>query len=629
MNAIVLESVPSLNRTRRKATSCIVFAAVLAVSVAFMASQVTHRFVPEDDGTHGHQAERVLNGEVPHLDYRETQTGGLPYLHAVAFRVLGVNVLSMRLALLALFSLWVPAVWYVARKFVSVEAAAGITLLVAGCSVPIYPCPEPPWYELYLATFGTASLFKFLEGRNRRWILVAGLCAGLSFLVEVRGLYFVAAVLLFLVFDEQVTSGQQQGNERLSGAGYSIFATLALFAFVTSLLWLIHGKLSTNEVFHFVVPGGVLAGILVVNEWRTRGARSLARFKRLSWTILPFIAAFLFPVAIFLTRYSGRGELATWFRGVFVIPTARIQRHQTFLEAPYALLTMLSVPLFLVLFLGVRLRGRARTALFVTITTGLLGSLLIFSVHHHATVMAVWYSASASIPLGVMIGAPNVISGADKNHMVPRERLMLMLAVATMFSLVQFPYSGPLYFVYAAPLWILAITALYAGKGDTARWWALAPVGAFYLGFVLLQAFPTRFYSAGILSVPFPQKSFTIPRASPVKGDAVTVDEYERLIPEIARHAAGKPIYAAPDAPDVYFLSGLRNPTPVVIEFASGTDFQPAPILHSIDAAGVRVAVINRGWPNYSGPLPQELEEGLKARFPHSTIIGRFEVRWN
>src|SRR5438477_8034205 len=31
-------------------------------------------------------------------------------------------------------------------------------------------------------------------------------------------------------------------------------------------------------------------------------------------------------------------------------------------------------------------------------------------------------------------------------------------------------------------LWILAITALYAGKGDTARWWALAPVGAFYLG---------------------------------------------------------------------------------------------------------------------------------------------------
>jgi hypothetical protein len=41
----------------------------------------------------------------------------------------------------------------------------------------------------------------------------------------------------------------------------------------------------------------------------------------------------------------------------------------------------------------------------------------------------------------------------------------------------------------------------------------------------------------------------------------------------------------------------------------------------------VNLVVLNSR-PGHSGPVPADLAEALGARFPRSSVIGRFTVRW-
>ena len=143
---------------------------------------------------------------MPHRDFDELYTGGLTYLNAAAFRVSGANFATLRWMLFLFFLAWVPALFYIASRLVPPLAAGLITCLAVAASVPVYSAPVPSWYNLFFATFGTAAALRFLENRNRWWLAIAGLCAGLSFLAKISGLYFLAAIFLFLIFLEQTES---------------------------------------------------------------------------------------------------------------------------------------------------------------------------------------------------------------------------------------------------------------------------------------------------------------------------------------------------------------------------------------------------------------------------------------
>src|SRR6266481_218342 len=132
-------------------TRALVLLIVWAISVGYMATHLKRGWVPHDEGTLGLSAERVLNGELPHRDF-DDYTGGLTFVHALAFRELGVNSASMRFVLFAAFVAWVPTVYYVASRFGPPFVAAGVTLLAIAWSVPNYPGPMPSWYNLFFAT---------------------------------------------------------------------------------------------------------------------------------------------------------------------------------------------------------------------------------------------------------------------------------------------------------------------------------------------------------------------------------------------------------------------------------------------------------------------------------------------
>ena len=84
-----------------------------------------------------------------------------------------------------------------------------------------------------------------------------------------------------------------------------------------------------------------------------------------------------------------------------------------------------------------------------------------------------------------------------------------------------------------------------------------------------------------------------------------------------------------PDAPEVYFLTGLRNPTPTLYEFMDEEEGKNARFLRNLDDADVDIRVlVIRLAPQFSGPLDAALMEELSRRYPMARQVGRFLVAW-
>src|ERR1051326_461999 len=215
-----------------------VLALVCIVASFFTWYHLNRGWVAIDDGTLAQSALRVFQGQVPHRDFVENYTGGLNYYHAIAFRVLGANLLTLRVAVFIIFLLSVPLTFYIASQLLTPYGAGAVTLLAVACGFPNYPAAMPSWYNLFFAVAGIAALFRYLEHGNRGWLFLAGLVGGFSCLVKIIGLYYVGAVLLFFLFCEQCESAYNGGIRR--SWMYRVLISLSLSIFVI-LLWRVFG----------------------------------------------------------------------------------------------------------------------------------------------------------------------------------------------------------------------------------------------------------------------------------------------------------------------------------------------------------------------------------------------------
>ncbi|PYS48602.1 MAG: hypothetical protein DMG13_25230 [Acidobacteria bacterium] len=156
----------------------IVLGLVWTLSALYVWGFIDHGWIPHDDGSLAHMAERVLNGEMPHRDFDEIYTGGLSLLYAAAFKILGLNFISIRIVTYIFFLAFVPAVYGIALRFASPVIAAAVTLLAVVWSVPNYFTGLPSWYNLFFATAGTFAIIRHVETRRSyksgRFVLCRG-----------------------------------------------------------------------------------------------------------------------------------------------------------------------------------------------------------------------------------------------------------------------------------------------------------------------------------------------------------------------------------------------------------------------------------------------------------------------
>src|SRR5688572_13977398 len=297
---------------------------MLVVSGSYLAPLLTRGWFPHDDGALGQMAERVLHGEVPHRDFDDPYTGLLTYLHAAAFAIAGIRLPVLRAPLFLGTLLWLVSVFAISRRITSPRTAAVVSLVALAWSVPNYPASMPSWYNLFCATFGAAALIRWMETRGILWLLLAGLAGGISVLIKLSGLFYMAGALLFLVFAAR-TGGQAPSTW---GARARIESSLVLFGlagFVVVLWSTIAPLYSAGTILHFVLPCALLAVALGIREVVLSRERGTGPLRALAATSVPFLAGAALPVALYVFGYVLADGLPELIEGVLVTPFGRLQ----------------------------------------------------------------------------------------------------------------------------------------------------------------------------------------------------------------------------------------------------------------------------------------------------------------
>src|SRR4029077_13506651 len=93
------------------------------------------------------------------------------------------------------------------------------------------------------------------------------------------------------------------------------------------------------------------------------------------------------------------------------------------------------------------------------------------------------------------------------------------------------------------------------------------------------------------------------------------------------RTEPGSYIYAAPDCPQIYFLTGMRNPTRTLYDFLDPETDRPATIPELLRRRGVKVVVLNSA-PEFSPYVGEDLLLELDQMFPYSASVAWFRLFW-
>lgn len=611
--------------------SWLVLVAVLTVSAVYIGSHISSGWVPADDGILAQSALRVMQGQLPHRDFAEIYTGGLSMIHALAFRVFGVNLMSLRYCAFLFCLAWIPAVYYIALRFTSAIAAGLITLVAVAWSYPNYPAAMPSWYNLFFATFGAAALLRYLDVRRAKWLVAAGMCGGVSILIKVIGAYYIAGALLFLAFLEQSDTQskaqidgpiESSGPDRKSAGLYRLFVTAALLLFLATVVYVFHARLGMGEIYDFVLPSAVLVvAILLGERLGGSGARQAAtaeRFKSLLRLLIPFVVGILLPVIVFLSLYAKSQSLGQFFSGVISSAIARsvglgVIRPVGIEKSIYALalVGVIAASIYWREFQGKLVGAAAVLGLAV---------ILVKAATSGEIVSGVWYSVATLTPWIVLLGAAWVLTTAKRGSAtkLQRQRVMVLISLAAVCTLVQYPFAAPIYFCYAAPLTLLAVVAIVATAKKQPGTWVLASLAGFYLLFGVVRLVPDHAYE--LTHQVGQMDELRLERAGGLRIEYAA--NFADLMKLLQQHSPNGLMYAGNDCPELYFLSGLKNAT------RDDGGASEEDVLRALQSDDLRLVVINESPFFPSARMGSKVREEVERKFPQSQMAGIFHVYW-
>jgi hypothetical protein len=601
----------------------LLIATMFLLSALYVAKELKRGWVASDEGYLAQTAERVLYGELPHRDFDEGYTGGLTYLNAVAFRLFGTNLASLRYLLFLFVLAWIPAFYYVASQFAASPVAGALTLLGVAWSVPNYSAAMPSWYNLFFATFGLAALLRYIKTEKRLWLFTAGLCGGVSFLFKLSGLYFVAGVLFFLVFRERVTT-EAEATISIETRVYRAFLVACVVAYEALVFGLLRKAGNLATFLYFGVPDLAIGGTILWLEFylpRVQGKR----FFRLFREGAVFGAGVALPIGGFLLSCVLAGSLHEFLRAIFVLSANQLT-HSNF-NQPVGKLTvaiLINLAFIAAMFLT---KPKTANAFGIVFTLGI--PVALFLARRFKYVDRAEYAAIFTLlPVLVVIAAWLLVRGSLKNiGALGQQQVFLVVSVAAACSLIQYPYTIPVYFCYVAPLVVLAVVAIVSNLQAAPRW-ALFGALCFAFFYVVLDFTPGFIQPMGEWYSPDRNTAtLSLPRGGGLRvypGDARTAED---LYAVIKQHARGEYIYATPDCPQVYFLNGFRNPTRTSFDHRDDRPRRTERILSAIHAHDINLVVLNDA-PLFSEKASAELRSALEQEFPNHATIDSFEVRW-
>jgi hypothetical protein len=599
---------------------------VWIISAVYVGGFIDRGWIPHDEGSLAQSAERVLAGELPHRDFDEIYTGGLSFLYAATFKFLGANLISIRYVFFAFFLMFVPALYAIGLRFASPWIAGATTLLGVAWSVPNYFAGLPSWYNLFFAVFGTVALTRHVETQHVGWLFIAGLCGGLSILAKITGIYYVLAGCFVLTFRERFLSRVSQ-DESTKSAAYTSLKLIAYAIFLSAIAFLLRSRLGAMEIFHFLLPTAAICTLLVWEEWRVGYGTFSSRLRTLFGLLLPFGCGVAIPIGLFLVPYFLTNSLGDFVQGIFVLPQKRFEHAS--MNFPSILTLAASVPYALLLLRPVAPdAGSGMTTKFQIALIIPLG-LAVSSAENLGVYSFLWLSVRSLAVVAVLAGCA-ILFQSFRTCAVAENQcqiLLLLLIMTALVSLIQFPFTAPIYFVYTTPLITLTLLAVVMVQPRAPRLLHAGILGSYFF-FAVFWANTGYVWDFGSRYSSYQPGSVLNTERAGIRVMDVDKALYGRMIDLIREHRGSTDyMYATPDCPEVYFLAGMRNPTRAIFDFLSRSKNEPAKLLELLKAKNVNVVAINER-PYFSGVLSPKLRALLMDRFPFSVDLGQFTVRW-
>jgi hypothetical protein len=104
---------------------------------------------------------------------------------------------------------------------------------------------------------------------------------------------------------------------------------------------------------------------------------------------------------------------------------------------------------------------------------------------------------------------------------------------------------------------------------------------------------------------------------------------YGRIRQLVEQHnPSSRPIFAGPDAPEIYFLTRSSNPTPSIMDFLDPSGSTRGDrLIRLLAKEDVQVVVLNHA-PQQSPPLALTTINHIRSIYEGAEQVGHHEVRW-
>jgi len=368
----------------------------------------------------------------------------------------------------------------------------------------------------------------------------------------------------------------------------------------------------------------VLVGTILLRETRARGSGTGFRFRALFRLVAPFVGGTCLPILFFLAPYVRSEAVSKVLSGVTSSVISR--------SAGLGLIRPLGAEISVY---GLALLGLLAMAMFLpvfqhkVVGAGIafgLATMLYLSTP--AISSGVWFSVATLTPLIVAAGAAVVLmpknsDAPSKVAKLQRQRVMLLISIAGLCSLVQFPFAAPIYLSYCLPLTLLAVMAVVTTARVERGTYVLASVISFYLLFGVLRVVPGYIYE--LTHTVGAMEELRLGAAGGLQIEsAASLGEFVHFLQQ---HSPNGLLYAGNDCPAFYFLTNLKN---VTRDDGGGSSQE---VIRALQTSDVRVVVINEA-PFFPGAqMSAEVRTEVMRRFPESRVVeiahmGQYRVFW-
>ncbi len=536
-----------------------------------------------DEGAYAHVADRLLHGEVLHRDVQDVHMGYVNFANAASLHAFGNRLVSLRYPLIAigvLSAAFAGALLAPRGPLVAVAAA----LAVAALSIVQFLNPTAHWYCFGLFWAIVAAVTWLPPGTRGRLPLI-GFLVGLVFLFrQLTGVLVAVGVLAWLLAEPPIRRTDFQSVPSDAPTSPRLARLLCALLWIGLALYLS----AKTEPLAFVLYGAWPLTLLAIVASRTKLP------DRAVVSLLARLTAGALAAAVPLIAYHvHHGSVSIWLADT-VFSAESLTRLDFFRRTSFPLLIVASV-------------GQLLSAPSLTAAINAL----------------FWIAALLAAPAVGVVALSQLLRSDDDD--CPAWTPLVVLA--TFYAVVSLHFQIPIYLFYSLSVTLASL--LWLASADRSRR-SFAVAGCAALSLVGIFCHAGQPLTRNLIGVLRGERVDLVPAGIDRAGLSVADDDraaYSELLRLIDRETdPGEPILALPVNPELYYLSGRRNP---VRFFNAALGLSDKAALHDVLA---RLAgdppqlVFFRPDDKYVTPPSLAIIDHVRRRYERLPDVGKFEV---